>query len=204
MSRLKENWFLDNLLSFCRQKYQTNCRCSYLNLKISCFFLFQWWRLMKNICYLYCWFYKIRNLQMSPGTCELNTINQLMVKIKLPVFKGPLWMFFIWPLNILVLIICKIIILNKNELNFCPLVFWLSTCSCVLQQEVENFKKLNVISQDQFDTLAPKVPAGPNQEVTPASMAGGFTQAEQRVLFSTVQQVLNMSVCCISRWRDYV
>uniref|UniRef100_A0A8C4INR1 La ribonucleoprotein 1B n=1 Tax=Dicentrarchus labrax TaxID=13489 RepID=A0A8C4INR1_DICLA len=32
------------------------------------------------------------------------------------------------------------------------------------KQEVENFKKLNVISKDEFDTLTPKVPVDPNQE----------------------------------------
>ncbi|XP_060735012.1 la-related protein 1B isoform X4 [Tachysurus vachellii] len=34
-------------------------------------------------------------------------------------------------------------------------------------KEVENFKKLNVISQDEFDTLTPKLPLDPNQEVPP-------------------------------------
>ncbi|KAK1793356.1 hypothetical protein P4O66_011424, partial [Electrophorus voltai] len=34
-------------------------------------------------------------------------------------------------------------------------------------KEVENFKKLIVISQDQFDTLSPKPPVDPNQEVPP-------------------------------------
>lgn len=56
---------------------------------------------------------------------------------------------------------------------------------CLLQ-EVENFKKLNVISQDEFDTLSPKVPVDSNQEVPPPPMPGGsvelllssFTQAE--------------------------
>lgn len=42
---------------------------------------------------------------------------------------------------------------------------------CLLQ-EVENFKKLNVISQDEFDTLSPKVPVDPNQEVPPPPMPG--------------------------------
>ncbi|XP_060790770.1 la-related protein 1B isoform X2 [Neoarius graeffei] len=34
-------------------------------------------------------------------------------------------------------------------------------------KEVENFKKLNMISQDEFDTLTPKLPVDPNQEVPP-------------------------------------
>ncbi|XP_035388921.1 la-related protein 1B isoform X2 [Electrophorus electricus] len=34
-------------------------------------------------------------------------------------------------------------------------------------KEVENFKKLIVISQDQFDTLSPKPPVDPDQEVPP-------------------------------------
>lgn len=36
-----------------------------------------------------------------------------------------------------------------------------------IQQEVENFKKVNMISQDQFDTLTPEPPVDPNQEVPP-------------------------------------
>ncbi len=54
----------------------------------------------------------------------------------------------------------------------------------VPQQEVENFKKLNMISKDEFDTLTPKVPVDPNQEVPPPPMSGGFvelTQAEHPV-----------------------
>ncbi|XP_037551105.1 la-related protein 1B isoform X2 [Nematolebias whitei] len=37
-------------------------------------------------------------------------------------------------------------------------------------KDVENFKKLNVISKDEFDTLTPKVPVDPNQEVPPPPM----------------------------------
>lgn len=48
-------------------------------------------------------------------------------------------------------------------------VFWISR---LLQQEVENFKKLNVISQDEFDTLTPKVPADSTQEVPRPPMPG--------------------------------
>uniref|UniRef100_A0A3Q1B7X5 HTH La-type RNA-binding domain-containing protein n=1 Tax=Amphiprion ocellaris TaxID=80972 RepID=A0A3Q1B7X5_AMPOC len=40
----------------------------------------------------------------------------------------------------------------------------------VSKQEVENFKKLNVISKDEFDTLTPKAPVDPNQEVPPPPM----------------------------------
>lgn len=45
---------------------------------------------------------------------------------------------------------------------------------CVLQQDAENFKKLNVISQDEFDTLTPKVPVDHNQEVPALPMPGGI------------------------------
>lgn len=44
--------------------------------------------------------------------------------------------------------------------------------SHLLQQEVENFKKLNVISQDEFDTLTPKVPVDSTQEVPRPPMPG--------------------------------
>ncbi|XP_017295061.1 la-related protein 1B isoform X3 [Kryptolebias marmoratus] len=37
-------------------------------------------------------------------------------------------------------------------------------------KDVENFKKLNVISKDEFDTLTPKAPVDPNQEVPPPPM----------------------------------
>ncbi|XP_015200376.1 la-related protein 1B isoform X3 [Lepisosteus oculatus] len=36
-----------------------------------------------------------------------------------------------------------------------------------IKQEVENFKKLNLISKEQFETLAPEPPIDPNQEVPP-------------------------------------
>lgn len=39
---------------------------------------------------------------------------------------------------------------------------------------MENFKKLNVISKDEFDTLTPKVPVEPNQDVPPPPMPGVF------------------------------
>ncbi|KAL2098464.1 hypothetical protein ACEWY4_004944 [Coilia grayii] len=38
---------------------------------------------------------------------------------------------------------------------------------CANTKEVENFKKLNVISQDEFNTLAPKTPVDANQEIPP-------------------------------------
>uniref|UniRef100_A0A4W3IHV3 La ribonucleoprotein 1B n=1 Tax=Callorhinchus milii TaxID=7868 RepID=A0A4W3IHV3_CALMI len=37
-----------------------------------------------------------------------------------------------------------------------------------IKQEIENFKKLNVITKEHFDTLAPEPPIDPNQEVPPA------------------------------------
>lgn len=48
---------------------------------------------------------------------------------------------------------------------------------CVLQQDVENFKKLNVISQDEFDTLTPKVPVD-HQEVPDLPMPGGIDSSK--------------------------
>ncbi|XP_068456683.1 la-related protein 1B isoform X2 [Clinocottus analis] len=36
-----------------------------------------------------------------------------------------------------------------------------------IKQEVDNFKKLNVISQDEFHTLTPRAPVDPQQEVPP-------------------------------------
>ncbi|EHB17549.1 La-related protein 1 [Heterocephalus glaber] len=36
-----------------------------------------------------------------------------------------------------------------------------------IKQEVENFKKVNMISWEQFDTLTPEPPVDPNQEVPP-------------------------------------
>lgn len=39
---------------------------------------------------------------------------------------------------------------------------------------METFKKLNVISQDEFDTLAPKVPVDNSQEVPCPPMPGGI------------------------------
>lgn len=32
---------------------------------------------------------------------------------------------------------------------------------------METFRKLNLISQDEFETLTPKLPVDPNQEVPP-------------------------------------
>ncbi|XP_013867280.1 la-related protein 1B [Austrofundulus limnaeus] len=39
-----------------------------------------------------------------------------------------------------------------------------------ISKDVENFKKLNVISKDEFDILTPKAPVDPNQEVPPPPM----------------------------------
>nr|XP_015824881.2 la-related protein 1B isoform X2 [Nothobranchius furzeri] len=38
-------------------------------------------------------------------------------------------------------------------------------------KDAENFRKINVISKDEFDTLTPKVPIDPNQEVPPPPMS---------------------------------
>lgn len=65
-----------------------------------------------------------------------------------------------------------------------PNSFQTLVLSLLLQQEVENFKKLTVISKDEFDTLAPKLPIDPNQEGPPPPMPGefvGFIQAEHPV-----------------------
>ncbi|XP_078222628.1 la-related protein 1B isoform X7 [Callithrix jacchus] len=51
-----------------------------------------------------------------------------------------------------------------------------------IKQEVENFKKLNLISKEQFENLTPELPFEPNQEVpvTPSQsrqdLTGGLTQ----------------------------
>lgn len=37
----------------------------------------------------------------------------------------------------------------------------------IFQQEVENFKKVHLISREQFDCLTPEAPVDPNQEVPP-------------------------------------
>lgn len=37
----------------------------------------------------------------------------------------------------------------------------------LIQQEIENFKKLNLISKEEFDNLAPEPIADPAQEVPP-------------------------------------
>lgn len=53
-------------------------------------------------------------------------------------------------------------------------------------KDVENFKKLNVISKDEFDTLTPKVPVDPNQEVPPPPMPGGAVELSCPTLLSFV------------------
>lgn len=50
-------------------------------------------------------------------------------------------------------------------------VFWISR---LLQQEAENFKKLNVITQDEFDTLSPKVPVDNSQDAPLPPTPGGI------------------------------
>lgn len=70
--------------------------------------------------------------------------------------------------------------LSLNEECDAPLVVYMLACSysnvvalCLMCQydshfqDVENFKKLNMISQDEFETLTPKLPIDPNQEVPP-------------------------------------
>lgn len=42
-----------------------------------------------------------------------------------------------------------------------------SSLSFFSQQEVENFKKVHLISREQFDCLTPEPPVDPNQEVPP-------------------------------------
>ncbi|KAM7376374.1 hypothetical protein PAMP_006115 [Pampus punctatissimus] len=56
------------------------------------------------------------------------------------------------------------------------------------KQEVENFKKLNVISKDEFETLTPKVPVDPNQEVPPLPMPADSGAEMARSLPTTVPE----------------
>lgn len=63
------------------------------------------------------------------------------------------------------------LLINKSATS----VVWISR---LLQQEVENFKKLNVISQDEFDSLSPKVPVDNSQEVPPLPMPGGIVSSK--------------------------
>lgn len=49
-----------------------------------------------------------------------------------------------------------------------------------MQQEVENFKKVNMISREQFDTLTPEPPVDPNQEVPPGPPR--FQQGKRSVM----------------------
>lgn len=42
-----------------------------------------------------------------------------------------------------------------------------SSLSSFWQQEVENFKKVHLISREEFDCLTPEPPVDPNQEVPP-------------------------------------
>ncbi|XP_048448975.1 la-related protein 1-like, partial [Rhincodon typus] len=61
----------------------------------------------------------------------------------------------------------------KNCLNV-TLVF-----PSAIQQEIENFKKLTVISKEHFDTLAPEPPVDTNQEVPPAPPKAHQDYAEE-------------------------
>ncbi|XP_077876807.1 la-related protein 1B isoform X5 [Ictidomys tridecemlineatus] len=59
----------------------------------------------------------------------------------------------------------------------------------VAQQEVENFKKLNLISKEQFENLTPELPFEPNQEVPEAP-----SQSRQEKTLATVACWLPTSV----------
>ena len=48
-------------------------------------------------------------------------------------------------------------------------------CVRVLWQEVGSYKKISVISQDEFDTRAPKPPVDPNQEVPQIPRSGDLS-----------------------------
>ena len=47
---------------------------------------------------------------------------------------------------------------------------------CVLQQEVENFKKVHLITREEFDCLTPEPPVDPNQEVPPGPPKGQLSK----------------------------
>ena len=49
-------------------------------------------------------------------------------------------------------------------------------CLCVLQQEVENFKKVHLITREEFDCLTPEPPVDPNQEVPPGPPKGQLSK----------------------------
>lgn len=75
--------------------------------------------------------------------------------------------------------------------------FLLIVCFRVPQQEVENFKKLNVISQDEFETLAPKMPVDQNQEVPPLPMPGGFYETAVKSVLHQPSSFLFAAFCIL-------
>lgn len=81
-----------------------------------------------------------------------------------------------WSLLFVILPIQAVLFLCCSLIFAVFLNFLLIACFRVPQQEVENFKKLNVISQDEFETLAPKMPVDQNQEVPPLPIPGGFNE----------------------------
>ncbi|XP_012585447.1 PREDICTED: la-related protein 1 [Condylura cristata] len=56
-----------------------------------------------------------------------------------------------------------------------------------IKQEVENFKKVNMISREQFDTLTPEPPVDPNQEVPPGPPR--FQQERKRLGIGQSQEM---------------
>lgn len=49
------------------------------------------------------------------------------------------------------------------------IVLCVYTLFSLIQQEIENFKKLNLISKEEFDNLAPEPVADPTEEIPPGS-----------------------------------
>lgn len=62
------------------------------------------------------------------------------------------------------------------------------------QQEVENFKKVHLISREQFDCLTPEPPVDPNQEVPP-----GPPQPQQSKALRTRNPTHNSSTSLLLR-----
>lgn len=52
------------------------------------------------------------------------------------------------------------------------IVLCINNLLSLIQQEIENFKKLNLISKEEFDNLAPESIADPTQEVPPGLRKG--------------------------------
>ncbi|XP_023598917.1 la-related protein 1B isoform X2 [Trichechus manatus latirostris] len=66
-----------------------------------------------------------------------------------------------------------------------------------IKQEVENFKKLNVISKEQFENLTPDLPFEPNQEVpvAPSQSQQDLTEELAQKLFD-ISEVSSASMAC--------